>query len=1675
MKMKSLIIIVSAFLSAAALLFAFSSNIKLALVKYYASSFIEGGISYERAFLDEKGTVLIEGLQMLAHSIEKDRNIRFQAMRVELDVCLSLWPPKACLDIRLFNPNLSLHGIKPLEKVIIGFQGGFPFLELQTLLTVSQGKLSLEGDAFALLVDGTIDIAKLQKSSISIKDAAGAFSLAYDGNQQEAFHLECKNARLAPLFNILSPSFPALSSFLMQKGTLDGALSFVKGKDGFQSVQGSLDLKNLVIQSTSGMFLANVPIFHIEADFQKKVPRLVIGKGSLGNEAELTFQLFEGEPYRFVLNEAMLSIETVKAINYQLAGKSLHNGEVLPIVALGSIDLFHPGKEAFSLNFGFANHQKGQAKAEISVRELGHGWRGVSLSVGNITKREFQFFKDLAVYFPAPLPQVDFKEGTIDGVIKGHIYKDTIKEVSIDGVCFNDSSLDLKDLNLFLTAKNIFVKGILNLTAKESADCMTIQADIHDARVIGRDPFTYVADQCNAVAALENGVLKKISAEGYFQGMKSGIEYDASNNFGVLIKLSCPSRAIENFISPKLKRAVQQSFSEDLAIIEAVLKESGCGYDIRGKLDLFSLKEKTLGGKFGFKTSKGIHEKMPLEEGWLFFENVNLTRIVAPLLLLDENGYAMPIDLRGTATVQGKFDSKGLLLSYDAKDVVLESEDFEIAVDRIYQNDHFGEKLTPASHYFSFLEDTHFGEIPIRKGTYKDKSSLLEFQNIACNVAFENKKIHVGGIDTLSSGIHFLGNIDIDYSIPGIGSADIIVETDEISGKAADLKDFISHLKSDSYISYIPLNGEVSSGLKDSRFVFKVRNEGTEVFSKVKGSLFEGTMNLAEKNASLQELGFNLFYESKGKLEISDIQGTLIVGDLKKPREYLLNSEGIVFDTISSDGKFNLWVEGSDHEILRLEGVSKGRVEGNDFYIDILPSLSKSHCLGIHPKEFRLVINAWEKIKLFSLGMDIDISSASKEFKEGVAKFSTLFAFEEGEKNDPLSGHLRLQLNYGEELESLTFHTLFENLKIGTRAFKEAEIQGSYRNKTLFIDNFLFDDLSFAAEIAKEDRLYLIRFLGGSIKGKMAFGIEGKLQEDNMSFFGKIRHFEAKPEFLELFQVCESDALKRFQGGVKGNGTFTVCKGESSAFDFGVEMLLNGDLSIDSCCSFKLKPFTFSYSKARGITLKNCEASFCTHSDEVLGTVNFGKEASFSEGKSLTLSNVTFTLKPKGVKPLFDLLSPCSPFLGNGALQRMFTECEDDFSGILSLVGKEDSHTFFLSLREGKLALDGTARLFQNFSLEATGEQFRLLADFSCGSRWIRARLLSKDPAKNQGTIEFSDPLCDNSSDNHLSVSWKKNDDFSIIVQNAKGSCAGMHLDMYKASEDQDSYVLQGTVKVDTEKIAPYNGDGIFIDSGLTQFLGKTFNLTGSFKLIKNAISKLTFDGRLDISSVFIRDFLVNHIEAEFTASKEEAFLKNIEIHDTAGMAKIPKMHVAFQGSKVVDIPLLQAYSIRPANLATMDGLAPIKNKALKINELKLTNFSFSLKDPANCKAEGWLKFSNTSKTLLQNALFQIPKEIITRLGLNPSVLTPVKGEIFFELGHEKIFIKRLKDVFSEGRVSKFYLASKGSPSFIDFDGNLMVKIRMKHDNLLFKLAELFTVTVKGTYKKPQYFLQKQE
>lgn len=142
--------------------------------------------------------------------------------------------------------------------------------------------------------------------------------------------------------------------------------------------------------------------------------------------------------------------------------------------------------------------------------------------------------------------------------------------------------------------------------------------------------------------------------------------------------------------------------------------------------------------------------------------------------------------------------------------------------------------------------------------------------------------------------------------------------------------------------------------------------------------------------------------------------------------------------------------------------------------------------------------------------------------------------------------------------------------------------------------------------------------------------------------------------------------------------------------------------------------------------------------------------------------------------------------------------------------------------------------------------------------------------------------------------------------------------------------------------------------------------------------------------------------------------------------------------------------------------------KSFEISAFTLDAFEVNLEDLTTSLGQGKLTFTNFSRRTFLNHLFFFPVEITARLGFDKANFIPVRGQVDFEVKEGRVVFHEFNNMYSEGKRSLFYLAA-GEPSYIDFGGNVNIRIKMKQYTLLTKLADLFTFSIKGTLKEPRY------
>lgn len=231
----------------------------------------------------------------------------------------------------------------------------------------------------------------------------------------------------------------------------------------------------------------------------------------------------------------------------------------------------------------------------------------------------------------------------------------------------------------------------------------------------------------------------------------------------------------------------------------------------------------------------------------------------------------------------------------------------------------------------------------------------------------------------------------------------------------------------------------------------------------------------------------------------------------------------------------------------------------------------------------------------------------------------------------------------------------------------------------------------------------------------------------------------------------------------------------------------------------------------------------------------------------------------------------------------------------------------------------------------------------------------------------------------------------------------------------------------------------------------------------------------LVVKVLFFKGYQFDALEAHLEYTPSSIRFRELFVNDASGSLSAEQIDLV-KGRDAhwyFSMPLTHVRKFRPVLLQEAGQPRINSKKPFFIRELTLEGCQGSLADSTSIIGKGRMHFSNRAKKLLQNTIFQIPSDIISRIGLDPSVLTPVTGTIDYSVRDGNIYLTKFKDIYSEGKLSKFILAS-GSPSYIDFDGDLNIQIRMKQYNLLFKLTEPFTVNIRGNLEKPTYSLTKQ-
>lgn len=311
-----------------------------------------------------------------------------------------------------------------------------------------------------------------------------------------------------------------------------------------------------------------------------------------------------------------------------------------------------------------------------------------------------------------------------------------------------------------------------------------------------------------------------------------------------------------------------------------------------------------------------------------------------------------------------------------------------------------------------------------------------------------------------------------------------------------------------------------------------------------------------------------------------------------------------------------------------------------------------------------------------------------------------------------------------------------------------------------------------------------------------------------------------------------------------------------------------------------------------------------------------------------------------------------------------------------------------------------------------------------------------------------------------LAIDWQYQD--KLLIQSIEGAFHGIEASFHAESPN----TLVGSAHINFTAISP------LLPVGVAEVfeeikMGQGYELKGRLKLKKN---RPYFQGILSGKAIELFGFQFRTLLAQVDLGPETLRIYDMKISDSAGIMKIDEILMEDRAPWTIAIPNLTILDLRPSLLMRPGDTAPGSLTPLVVRELNIKEFKGILDDGKTYTATGQLHFINSYKR--EETVFDLPANVLSRIvGLDLDLLVPVKGDLIFDIKDGFFNLLELKNAYSEGKRSQFFLETDLSPR-MDLDGNLQICIKMKQF-VLFKITESLLISIDGALVDPQFHLKR--
>jgi len=993
------------------------------------------------------------------------------------------------------------------------------------------------------------------------------------------------------------------------------------------------------------------------------------------------------------------------------------------------------------------------------------------------------------------------------------------------------------------------------------------------------------------------------------------------------------------------------------------------------------------------------------------------------------------IKVEGEIDVFGTFDAKTFECSLQAEDLKLFHPRFNFFLNQLGEKDPFLLKTQDRAVFSYHFEDMKWqGEVPIKNGMLLELQKGLCFNEVCATCSFNENILTVKDIDFNLEGLNVKGEGSLSFD-----------QDFKVAFTASSLKGPADALRVLAAKWFCPqefpqaFEGSVLGGEKAVHFSANLTSSTPDLKWQTKFRIEDFGIQVAPE-VKLDHMHFDVVADS----EKEEGSITQLVGRLQGIKNsYPIWAQNIVLkNLVKPEVSFDLHIENASQEIFRLAG--SGTFENDYFKVFLDPS--KSHFWEQNIRTSQVLFDSKGSLFAFQIQTTLKAQQFAEElqFLSDCSLVSLSFATKEQIKAWEMEGALDTLVNYEQKSDTLSFSLHSEDFRAGSFPLENFKLKGEKIGNQWILDQICFNDLMLKGSFLPHAQGVQVPFFEVKWHDAYAKG-QGDYQFQTQQFVADLKLLTAN--------LAKIDHNWSLQGMLTSHGTL-LCQFPTAEREAKVEGEI--DLAIErfgpNALQIKNKNLLkFSFLPNAQLIVSNIDLQAKeTHSEQVGGNIQI-KELNYDMlEKAGSASQIFFFFSSpmvrsfaesgcwlksldlkEGVEGHADLTFSSNDFLLNGSLK--------DFSYFVFDQPIRFSHVQY--------TIRSTA---MKASAKAVYQQVPVLA------------LLNFDYSQQKkGELILRGSL----DDLGLHVNFANNPKAGFFLSSIEGVLCG--IDAW-VNSNQEKGLYTGKIKLDLSKAQVFLPVE-FQNKIKNMNFGKGYEIKGSLHINPN--EPFAFVGELKGENFEIIGCTLKAMQGQVECSPDHILLRNMIIEDQAGHFSIKQIKCTKNLTKkrwMLDIPLVQAREVQPSLFKKQGQQKEIKPFIIK--HFDLFNLKGWLDDPHTYKGHGRLDFTNQFKKGYN--FFDVSLDIIKNIGLDPGLFTPIGGEIEYSLENGRFIIRELKNVYSEGRRSHFFLAPDKLPSYLTFDGRIHVDLKMKQ-NVMLKITEPFTLNVRGTIEKPEYSFER--